>query len=314
MNDESVVQTVADTLTLMRTFDQVAGTGSFSTAARVLGLSRAAVSGQIARLEAGLGVRLFRRTTRTVALTDEGTRYAERVRRILEDLDHLENEYAHRSGDVSGPLTVEVPEFVGTRVLAARLPEFLFRHPGVRMNLVLNDRVDEIANVDADVFVRGSLPGAHHLKYRRLGSYRLITAASPAYVARHGAPKHPRELARHVTVDYINSASGKPFDWEFEAPGKPGSRPLVVPARGRLCCNNSDACIAAAVAGFGLVSDVQETFAPLFASGALVPVMPRWLSPEYELFALWHPGQPVAPRVGAFVEFLAGLFEAPAVR
>jgi DNA-binding transcriptional LysR family regulator len=295
---------MADSLALMRTFDQVADTGSFSSAARALGLSRAAVSGQIARLEASLGVRLFRRTTRTVALTDEGTRYAERVRGILEEIDRLDNEYAQRSGEVSGPLTVEVPEFVGTRVLAARLPEFLLRHPGVSMNLVLNDRVDEVANVDADVFVRGTLPKAHHLKFRRLGGYRLITAASPAYVARAGTPRHPRELAGHITIDYINSASGKPFDWEFEPPGQRGGSPLVVPARGRLCCNNSDACIAAAVAGFGLVSDVRDTFEPLFASGALVPVMPRWLSPEYELFVLWHPGRPVALRVTAFVEFL----------
>lgn len=302
---------MSENVPLMRTFCEVAASGSFSRAARTLGVSRAAVSGQIARLESRMGVRLFRRTTRSVAMTEEGERYAGKVRDILDRIDALENEYADRSGEISGALTVEVPEFFGTRVLSSRLPEFLDAHPRVSLDLVLNDRVDAIANADADVFVRGVLPPSSHLKFRRLGGYRLITAASPAYLARHGVPQHPRDIARHATVDYINSASGKPFDWEFEVPGEPRGRKLVIPAQGRLCCNNSDACVGAAMAGFGLVSDVDHMLQPLFDSGALVPVMPRWLSPEYSLHALWHPGKPVAPRVTAFVDFLVAISKRP---
>jgi DNA-binding transcriptional LysR family regulator len=298
---------MADNLALMHTFAEVAATGSFSTAARALGISRAAVSHQVARLESHLGVRLFTRTTRRVVLTPEGERYAAKVGAILDQLEALDNEYAQRAGEVAGPLVVEVPEFFGTRVLAARLPEFLHRHPRVRLQLVLNEKVDEVASAEADVFVRGSLPPAHHLKYRRLTAYRLTSAASPAYLATRGTPRHPRDLASHDTVDYINSAAGKPFDWEFEpvARGRPGAKPFVVPAQGKLTCNNSDACLAAAVAGFGVVCDVDFMLDPLFRSGALVPVLPGWRSPEYQLHALWHPGKPVAPRVSAFVEFLS---------
>jgi DNA-binding transcriptional LysR family regulator len=239
-----------------------------------------------------------------VALTPEGERYAARVASILEQIEALDNEYARRAGEVAGPLVVEVPEFFGTRVLAGRLPGFLQRHPRVRLQLVLNEKVDEVASADADVFVRGSLPRAHNLKYRPLAAYRLTSAASPAYLAARGTPRHPRDLAGHDTVDYINSAAGKPFDWEFEPAGRSRANPFVVPAKGKLTCNNSDACLAAAVAGFGVVCDVDFMLDPLFRSGALVPVLPGWRSPEYRLYALWHPGKPVAPRVSAFVEFL----------
>ena len=301
---------MADSLHLMRTFNAVAAAASFSAAAKVLGLSRAAVSSQVAQLEARVGVRLFRRTTRSVALTDEGQRYATRIASILDDIDALDNKYAERSGEVSGPLTVEVPEFFGVRVLASRVPEFLERHPGVSLNLVLNERVDDVAQAEADIFVRTSLPRAHHLKYRKLGAFRLIAAASPRYLARYGEPHHPRELERHVTIDYINSVSGRPFDWEFEPVRRGRGVPLTLIAQGRLTCNNSDACVEAAIAGFGVVSDVAFMLEPLFARKLLVPVLRGWHSPEYPLYALWHPGRPVAPRVSAFVSFLADLTQA----
>ena len=296
---------MADNIHLMRTFAAVAAAASFSSAAKALGLSRAAVSSQVAQLETRLGVRLFRRTTRSVALTSEGERYADRIAAILDQIDALDNEYAERAGEVSGPLVAEVPEFFGVRVLAPRVPEFLERHPDVSLNLVLNERIDEIARAEADVFVRTSLPRAHHLKYRKLGAFRLIAAASPRYLQRHGEPHHPRELERHVTIDYINSVSGRPFDWEFEPSRRGRGSPLIVTAKGRLTCNNSDACVEAAIAGFGIVSDVAFMLEPLFARNLLVPVLRGWRSPEYPLYALWHPGIPVAPRVTAFVSFLA---------
>lgn len=303
-----------DHIHLMRAFSAVASAASFSAAAKALGLSRATVSSQIALLESRLGTRLFRRTTRSVALTDEGERYARRIAAILEQIDAIDNEYAERAGEVAGLLTVEVPEFFGVRVLAPCVPEFLEQHPGVRLNLVLNERVDDIVRAEADVFVRTSLPRAHHLKYRKLTAFRLITAASPRYLAAHGEPKHPRELERHITIDYINSVSGLPFDWEFEPVQRGRGSPLVVPAKGRLTCNNSDACVQAAVAGFGVVSDVESMLEPLFASNLLVPVLRGWHSPEYPLYALWHPGRPVAPRVTAFVAFMARIADPAATR
>jgi LysR family transcriptional regulator for bpeEF and oprC len=300
---------VAENVPLMRTVLAVASAASFSGAAKALGLSRAAVSSQIAQLEARLGVRLFRRTTRTVALTSEGEQYADRVGALLEQIDALDNEYAARAGEVAGPLMVEVPEFFGVRVLASRVPEFLERYPAVNLNLVLNEKVDDVAHADADILVRSSLPQAHHLKYRRLGGFRLIAAASPRYLAKQGEPRHPRELGQHTTIDYINSVSGQPFEWEFEPVRRGRGEPLVVAPKGRLTCNNSDACIEAAIAGFGIVTDVDFMLAPLFERKLLVPVLTAWHSPEYPLFALWHPGRPVAPRITAFVEFLAQVAE-----
>jgi DNA-binding transcriptional LysR family regulator len=297
---------MADRLALLRAFRRVAESGSFSEAARTLGLSRAAVSAQVARLERDLHARLLERTTRRVALTDEGRLYHARAVRILDELDALDDETALRARRVTGRLVAELPEFVGTRLVAPRLPRFLDSHPSLSLRLVLNERIEEIGRADADVLVRFGLPEDGRLKYRRLGAMRVVCAASPAYLARRGAPARPAELAAHETIDYVDSAAGRGFDWEFEAPA--GERPggvVTAPARGRLVCNNTDAALEAALAGFGIVHDMDFVLRPLFAQGRLVPVLPRWRSPPYELYALWRPARPVPPRVAAFVAFLA---------
>lgn len=308
---------MADQLALLRTFCEAAVAGSFSEAARVLGVSRAAVSAQVARLERDTGARLLARTTRRVALTDEGRRYLEGAQRILADLDALTAETTRRAGQVTGHLTVEMPEFIGTRLVAPRLPRFLEAHPQLTLALVLNEKVDEVARADADVLVRFALPEDRRLRYRRLGAMRLVCAASPAYLRRCPAPSHPRDLPRHRTIDYVYSALGKPFDWELvrepasrlrpgptATPARP-ARPVVVPAQGRLIVNNTDAGLALALAGHGILHEMDYVARPLFDSGALQRVLPGWTSPEYALHALWHPGRPVAPRITAFVDFLA---------
>lgn len=302
---------MADSLGLMRTFCEVAAAGSFSIAARRLGLSRAAVSLQIAQLEARLGTRLFTRTTRRVALTPEGERYAVRAQAVVAEVDSLENEYSQRSGEVAGLLTVEVPEFIGTRLLAGRIPELLERHPALKLDLILNEHVDAAPSARADVSLRFTLPPHSGMRYRPLGALRLITAASPAYAARHGTPTHPRDIPEHTTIDYVNSVSGKPFDWAFEDAAHPTRAPLVVPAQGRLCSNNSDACLLAALGGLGLYQDFRFVLAPHLANGSLVQVLSGWQSPAYELHALWHPGKPVAPRLTAFIEFLTEVLSGP---
>jgi LysR family transcriptional regulator for bpeEF and oprC len=302
---------MADSLGLMRTFCEVAAAGSFSIAARRVGLSRAAVSLQIAQLETRLGTRLFTRTTRRVVLTPEGECYAIRAQGLVAEVDALENEYAQRSGEVAGLLTVEVPEFIGTRLLAGRIPELLERHPALKLDLILNEHVDAAPSTRADVFLRFTLPPRSGMRYRALGVLRLITAASPDYVARHGAPRHPREIPQHTTIDYVNSVAGKPFDWEFEEALHPAREPLVMPAQGRLCSNNSDACLLATLGGLGLYQDYRFVLAPHLANGSLVQVLPGWHSPAYPLYALWHPGKPVAPRLTAFIEFLTEVLAGP---
>lgn len=297
---------MADRLALLRAFRHVADAGSFSDAARTLGLSRAAVSAQVARLEAAVDARLLERTTRRVALTDEGRRYHARAVRILDELDALDDETALRARRVTGLLVAELPEFVGTRLVAPRLPRFLDAHPSLSLRLVLNERIEALGRADADVMMRFGLPEDGRLKYRRLGAMRVVCAASPAYVARRGAPARPEDLAEHETIDYVDASLGRGFDWEFEPPPGEGRTGLVtVPARGRLVCNNTDAALEAVLAGFGVVHEMDFVLRPLFAQGRLVPVLPRWRSPPYELVALWRPARPVPPRVAAFVAFLA---------
>lgn len=226
------------------------------------------MSAQVARLEGDLHARLLERTTRRDALTDEGRLHHARAVRILDELDALDDETALRARRVTGRLVAELPEFVGTRLVAPRLPRFLESHLSLSLRLVLNERIEEIGRADADVLVRFGLPDDGRLKYRRLGAMRVVCAASPAYLARRGAPAR-RGGARRARDDRL--------------------RRLGRGTRLR----------------FDIVHDMDFVLRPLFAQCRLVPVLPRWRSPPYELYALWRPARPVPPRVAAFVTLLA---------
>ncbi len=293
---------------LLRTFAEVARWASFSQAARVLGLSRAAVSAQVAQLEQRLGVPLLNRTTRSVALTPEGQRLLNQTHPVLDQLDALANEFVHSRGEVAGALKVEAPEFIGTRLMAQPLVAWLKAHPQISLNLRLNDRIEEFVGQDADIHLRFELPTAHHLRYRPLGTFRLMTVAAPDYLRQHGTPRTLADLAQHRVIDYLNSRTGKPYEWEFEAVALRGrlrsaeARRVTPPSV--LCCNHTDAALVALRGGLGLYRDFPFVLQPLLDSGQVVEVLPLFTSPPYTLYALWRPAQPVAPRVAAFVDFL----------
>lgn len=285
---------------LLRTFTEVARLSSFSQAARSLGLSRAAVSAQVAQLEAHLGAALLARTTRSVRLTDEGEQLLARGGDVLAQLDALTHQFQRAAGEVAGPLRVEAPEFIGTKLLAQPLVAWLQAHPAVNLTLRLNDRMQAVDGFDADVMLRFELPQAHRLRYRVLARWQLINVAAPSYIAQHGVPRSLARMHKHGVIDYLNEATGRPFAWEYPPKGRVGS----VQPTSRLCCNNTDAAVQAALSGLGLYRDFRFVLAPHLASGALQEVLPLQRSPAHTLYALWKPGRPVAPRVLAFVEFL----------
>jgi LysR family transcriptional regulator, regulator for bpeEF and oprC len=299
---------------LLRTFAEVARWASFSQAARVLGLSRAAVSAQVAQLEQRLGVALLKRTTRSVSLTPEGERLLNQAHTVLDQLDTLANAFVQLRGEVAGALKVEAPEFVGTRLIVEPLVAWLKAHPQISLNLRLNDRVDEFVGQDADIHLRFELPTEHRLRYRPLGTFRLMTVAAPAYLRQHGTPRTLADLAHHRVIDYLNSRTGKPFEWEFEAVAVGGRlrnadiRRVTPPSA--LCCNHTDAALTAVRGGLGLYRDFGFVLQPLLDRGEAVEVLPLFTSPPYTLYALWRPAQPVAPRVAAFVEFLSECVQA----
>lgn len=284
---------------LLRCFCAVARTRSFSEAARYLGLSRSAVSTQIAALERRVQTRLLERTTRSVRLTAEGEGLLTDATAMLERLDAIGQPIGDRAR-LTGVLRIDGPEFVGTRLLAEPLAAWLNGHPDLQVVLQLHDRLEEVPRLDADIALRFTLPVQARLRYRKLAEFRLITVAAPKYLERFGEPQRPEDLADHRAVDYLNAATGKPYDWEFDIAGSP----VVLPARGPLCCNNTDAGLRAAIAGLGLYRDFRFVVAEAMEKGDLVEVLPHFQSPSYPLYALWQPSNPPAPRVAACLEWL----------
>lgn len=292
---------------LLRTFTEVARLASFSQAAKSLGLSRAAVSAQVAQLETRLRASLLHRTTRQVRLTAEGERLLAQSAPLLAGLDGLTQQFHQVARSVQGPLRVEAPEFVGTRLLAAPLVAWLQSHPEVQLTLRLNDRTGSVEGSDADVLLRFELPREHRLRYRLLGRWPLLAVASPNYLRRHGEPQRLAQLDQHAVIDYLDEATGKPFDWEFLHRG----RLLRRRPPSRLVCNNTDAALSAALGGLGLYRDFPFVVQPYLQSGQLRELGPALHSPPYALYALWRPTQPLAPRVEAFLRFLSETITSP---
>ena len=191
--------------------------GSFVGAARALGLTQSGISRAVARLEERVGARLFERDARAVTPTDEGRRFYERVAPLLADLDDAVTDVGRAAGAVRGTLRVLVTPLVAHFAIAPRLGGFLAAHP--ELSLVMSVRADATGLVadGFDVAVRfGESTLSGHVA-RRLTETRVVTCASPDYLAQHGRPKRPQDLSQHECIQFPDPATGRPFAWEFSA-------------------------------------------------------------------------------------------------
>lgn len=280
-----------------RVFVAVAEAGSFVGAARRLGRSPAAVTRAISALEERLATRLFNRTTRSVALSDAGARFLEPCTRILSELDALEASASGPVGEPRGALAVTSSVLFGRLHVAPIAREFADRHGGVDVRLLLVDRVVPLVEEGIDVGVRlGDLPDSS-LRATRVGSVRRAVYASPAYLARHGTPAHPRDLRDHLCVA-VSTLAPNPERWSFEAAG----RALPVSIRPRLTVNVADAAIDAAVAGFGVARVLSYMVRHHVDAGALVAVLEDFEPPPVPIHVVHPAGRFVPPQVRAFVD------------
>jgi DNA-binding transcriptional LysR family regulator len=289
----------------MQTFAAVVDAGSFVRAAESLGLSKAAASRHVADLEERLGVRLLHRTTRRLSLTAEGEIFHLRCRELLEELAEAEGEITSRSGEAVGQLKLNVPVSFGILHLAHLWPGFLARHPGVMLDVTLNDRTVDLVDEGYDLAVRiGSLQDSS-LVSRQLASTRLVLCATPDYLRTHGQPTHPHDLARHPVISY-RLLSARDL-WSFEGP-EGTVRVEVTP---RILTNNGDTCRAAALQHLGLVLQPDFLVGADLRSGALVEVLPAYRAPEYGVYAVYPTRKHVSPKVRLLIEYLVEAFRVP---
>ena len=289
----------------------VVESGSFVRAAESLGMTQPGVSRSVARLERRLGVRLFDRTPRAVVLTDEGRRFYEEVRPLLDRIEDAALEASSTRTAVRGRLRVSVDGAFGHYVLAPRITEFLTKYPELSFDLVVRDRIGDLVSEGVDVAVRSGEPESSTQIGRRLLETRVLTCASPAYVARRGAPAQPRELAagggggRHECVLVQNPVTRRPFEWEFHRAGEI----VAIEPEGRLTVNDSGSLIGAMLSGHGVGQPLEFTVRALLAEGRLVQLLPDWAEERFPVWVYHRSRELPSAKVRAFLEFVFSVVE-----
>ncbi|UJR86445.1 LysR family transcriptional regulator [Sandaracinus amylolyticus] len=291
-----------DRLSSLALFARVVQLRSFTAAAEQSGIAKSAVSARISELERRLGVQLLRRSTRKLALTDEGVRFYEHCARVLESADAAEASVAAASADLRGTLRVSAPIAFAQMHLAGVLSDFLARHPELEIELSADDRFVDVVEGGFDVVVRIGRLEPSGLVARRLASDRLVVCGSPAYLARVGTPESPADLVHHNCLHYaLVSQRG---EWRFR--GDDGSA-LTIPVRGNLTTTSGSVLREAAIAGLGLAVLPSFMVARDVAEGRLELVLEGRRRAEIGVFAITA-GRQLPARTRALVEHLARAF------
>jgi len=286
----------------------VVDAGSLSAASRRLRMPLATVSRKVAELESHLDTRLLIRTTRKLSLTEAGESYVAACRRILEELGDAERTAMGEYSAPKGELAITAPVVFGRLHVVPVVAEFLALFPEIDVRLVLIDRVAHLTEEHIDVAVRiGELPDSS-LVATRVGEIRQVICASPAYLAAHGAPLHPGEVAAHQCIS--SEGIGSPRHWTFGA----GPSQEAVPVRPRLVVNTAEAAVAAATQGVGLTRVLSYQVADAVRSGALDLVLEAYEPPPWPVSVV-HAGQaPLPLKLRAFLDFAASRLRAQAAQ
>jgi DNA-binding transcriptional LysR family regulator len=280
--------------------------GSMTRAAGTLQLTPSGVARAIQRLEARVGARLLERTTRAVRLTDEGRRFWERVGPLLDGIEEAALDAAGSAQLVRGRLRVNVEPFFSHLVLARELACFLAEHREIRIELIMRDQVGDLVADGFDLALRFGVPPVESFTCRKLLETRILTVASPTYLAAHGRPAHPSDLVAHECIDYRNPTTDRPFDWEFHR----GEEIVPIAAPARLMVSDVETMLEACVAGAGIAQVMALGSERLLQRGELIELFPDWPDEVFPLYAIFPSRQHRAAKVRVFVDFCLQLLGA----
>ena len=293
----------------MAFFSLLARCGSFSVAARELDVSTPAVSKRLAQMEGRLGVQLLNRTTRRVGLTPEGETYLAHARRILADIDDMEQLVSNAVATPKGLLRVNATLGFGRSHIAPLISGFAKLHPQVEVRLQLSVDPPPLSEDAFDVCVRfGELPDARVLA-RKLAPNRRLLCAAPSYLARQGTPRVPNDLGRHDCIG-IRQGDEAYGIWRLSL----GKRVESVKVRGKLSTNDGEIAVNWALAGHGIVMRAEWDIARYLRSGRLKQVLENYRTPSADIHAVYPQRHQVSARVRAFVDYLAAHFEKTSIR
>jgi DNA-binding transcriptional LysR family regulator/MFS family permease len=301
-----------DRVQAMRIFVRIVDASSFTRAAESLDIPRATASTTVQSLELLLGVQLLVRTTRRVTLTAEGAAYYERCAQILAAIDEVESGLFNRPENLRGRLRVEMPGTIAASIVVPALAGFHARHPHIELAVGVSNRAIDLVGENVDCSIElGELPDSG-LVARRLGMLERVTCASPDYLARHGMPETLDDLSGHFAVNWLSTQTGRRLDFDFDVDF--ARRPAKVKVDGFVQVNDEHAYLACGIEGLGLIQPGRAAAAPYLASGQLIEVLPSCRPTPVVVSVAYVRNRQISPRVRAFVDWLAELFEhAPGV-
>ncbi len=282
---------------------RVVDRGSFAAAAVDFGLSPSAVSKLVTRLESRLGVRLLNRTTRRLALTAEGEVFLDRSRKILEAIEAAESEIASSHRAAQGLLRVHAFPTFAVDHLSAVLPDFLARYPRITFEFLVTNRVIDLVDDNIDVALRVGSLGELTFVARKIADLTQVVCASPTYLARHGTPTHPRDLARHACLTLSHVPNSR--RWSFDVRGEA----MQIEVNGPVIADSAHMLLKLAINGAGIVRFGDIIVAQAIQDGRLIPMLESLQQREsFPLWAIFQHGRQRAPRVKAFLDFLMERF------
>jgi DNA-binding transcriptional LysR family regulator len=295
-----------DQILSMRAFARVVEAGTFTRAAESLDIPKGTVTKLVQRLEERLKVRLLNRTTRRVIVTPEGAAYYERTLRLLAELDDIEATIGNAQATPRGRVRIDVGAAVARFIIIPALPAFHARYPDIQLDIGVSDRPVDLISENVDCVLRAGELLDQSLVARRIGTISLVTVASAEYIERNGMPTHPSELEAepHRTVNFFSARTGRPFDNEFYK----GDEQVLLAGRHQIAVNESNAHLAALLAGIGVGQTACFTAFPYLESGELVRVLPQWTRPSLPIYVVYPPNRHLSAKVRAFVDWAVEIF------
>jgi DNA-binding transcriptional LysR family regulator len=287
------------------TFVDVATKGSLSAAARAEGIAPAMIGRRLDALEERLGVKLLQRSTRKIALTNEGVAFLEDCQRILADLEDAETAVSERSARASGHLLVSAPAGFGRQHVAPLVPSFLAEHRDLSITLSLNDRVVDLIGEGIDVAIRIATLSDSNLIGVKLADNKRVVVASPAYIKKHGAPASLDDLTKHNCL--AMGSDGSQRGWTFRHNGKN----VTIKVGGNMECNDGAVLHDWALSGKGLAWRSMWEVGTEIETGQLVTVLDEFAAPGNDIYAVFAQRRHLPLRIRAFVDFLRHAYSQP---
>lgn len=295
-----------DKFIAMQAFVRVVEAGTFTRAADSLAMPKPTITRLIQTLESQLSTKLLNRTTRRVTVTADGAAYYDRALRLLGELEELESSMSHAKANPRGRLRIDVAAAVGQLLLIPALPDFYARYPDIQIDLGVSDRPVDLIGENVDCVLRGGEITDQSLVARRVGLFHTILCASPDYLKRHGVPKHPTDLeeGEHIAVNYFSHRTGRPYPFGFTKDGES----IEVNARHKLSVNDSNANLAAGLAGLGIIYTTTFMAQQHIAAGTLQPVLLDWCAEPIPIHVVYPPNRHLSAKLRVFVDWVAELF------